>query len=1082
MSLELSVAISVLKAAIPGLAKTLVSKINSELNPTDLEKALEAGSDAAVNWDATQSSSNQLFYNCGDKEARDLLARFFKDTGVQEELQKPLKHQGTPDIDFLILAFTKAGSEPEKLQFPENSIEHWLKIFADTYFEKTSAYLRFELAKKDYLKQLASCFDDVKFAGIAVEGQEVEKSAHLAQIFVMPDVEESHTNDVLPLEYEKSLEGTLGKRQAKLLWEQRHKARLEQSAGRKFPAQQILSQTTSRKFVLLGEPGSGKTTLLSYFAVTLAQKKPENLGLAADTELLPILIRIRDLERNTDISILEYLQQFACNNLSVKTLPPGFFEYWLEDGRALILLDGLDEVADLGKCYKIVERIQNFLRQYSQNRAIITSRPAGYRRGFFRTEEFPHYNLQLFDEAKIELFIKNWYESRCKEPEEAQRRGENLKKAIAEQDRIKLLARNPLLLTIISLIHRYEAHLPRQRHKLYDKAVKTLLTNWDKGKDIDDGWPLEYLKRDDIERLMQQLAYWIHAQGSSNNKDGGTLIDSEKLIAQLSEYIAKKKRIERYQAKEEAKRFLKHIRERAGLLNEQGQDCYAFVHKTFQEYLAAEDIRYRQEDEDIEVVLEEIRKHLHDAHWREVLLLLIAQQKPMKATQVLKEILKQPTPYENLLHRNLLFAGRCLAEDIEVSDESLVAKILQALVNLEISPHSKIFDKIQSQVFQTLCCLSETDFEAKALQLLKDSAARIDELRLQKYRAVLGEEDEAIATLLARLQDEAPNVRLRAAWALGDLSNASEYVIQALVSTLEDEDSKVRSFAAWALSKLGNTSDLVIQKLMSQLQDEDAYLRLSAAWGLGSLGNTSDLVIEALLNELKDDDYDEDSAVAISAAMALRDLGKASESLLIHGLLNRLQNGDCSIRYWAAFALGELGNASKSVIEALLNRLEDEDSDVRYMAACSLARLGDTSQLVVQVLLNTLEDEDSDLRSNAVWALGHLRDAPESVIKALLNQLQDEDLGLRSNAAWALGNIGNASESVIEALLSCLKHEDWGVLSSAALALVKLGKPSSEIAAVVGKWLEQHQDSEDVGDAIDTLWGLVAGENSLSAT
>jgi HEAT repeat protein len=1076
MSLELSaIAINLGKAVTPALAKALVGKINSVLNPTDLEKALKAGIAAAVKSDETQALSKQLFYHCGDKEARDLLERFFQDTGVQEELQKPLKDQVRPNLDFLIVAFRKAGSEPQKLQFPENSIEHWLKIFADTYFEKTSAYLRFELAKNDYLKQLASCFDDVKFAGIAVEGQEVEKSAHLAQIFVMPDVEESHTNDVSFLEYERSLEGSPGKRQQKLLWEQRHRLRLEQSAGRKFPAKEILSQTTSRKVVLLGEPGSGKTTLMSYFAVTLAHNKPQDLGLAADTELLPILIRIRDLERNTNISILEYLQQFACTNLSVKTLPTGFFEYWLEDGRALILLDGLDEVADSAKRYKVVERIQLFLGQYSQNRAIITSRPAGYRPDFFRTEEFPHYNLQLFDEPKIELFIKNWYASRCKDPEEAQRRGKNLKKAIAEQDRIKLLARNPLLLTIISLIHRYEAHLPRQRHKLYDKAVKTLLTNWDKGKDIDDGWPLEYLKRDDIERLMQQLAYWIHAQGSSNNNEGGTLIDSEELIAQLSEYIAaKKKRIERYQAKEEAKRFLKHIRERAGLLNEQGQDCYAFVHKTFQEYLAAEDIRYRQENGKFEVVVEEIEKHLHDAHWREVLLLLIAQQKPNKATQFLNEILQQPTPYENLLHRNLLFAGRCLAEDIEVSDDSLIADILQKLVNLEISTSSTI---TAQRVFLSLGCLSETGFKAKALQLLKDSADRIDESRLQQYRAALGEEEEAIKTALARLQEEDSDVRFNAVLTLYKLGNASESVIKALASTLEDQDSNVRSFAAWALSNLGNASESVIEAIVSTLEDQDSNVRSLTALALASLGNTSDFVIEALLSRLQDEDFN----VRLYTVTGLVSLGNTSE-LVIQTLLNDLQDEDSEVSLYAAAAFSGLGKISEYVMPALLSRLEDENPGVRFSTALALGRLGNTSESVINALLNRLEDKNPGVRFSTALALGTLGNTSPLVIPVLLDTLEDEDSDMRSHIVSVLGNLGNASEPVIEALQSCLKDEDSDVLSNAALALVKLGKPSSEIADVVAQWIEQHQDSEDVGEAIDTLWGLVAGENSLSAT
>ena len=57
----------------------------------------------------------------------------------------------------------------------ESLIAPWLEVFARTYFERTNTYLDFQVTKKDYLKQLADWFDDVKFAGIAVEGQEIEK-------------------------------------------------------------------------------------------------------------------------------------------------------------------------------------------------------------------------------------------------------------------------------------------------------------------------------------------------------------------------------------------------------------------------------------------------------------------------------------------------------------------------------------------------------------------------------------------------------------------------------------------------------------------------------------------------------------------------------------------------------------------------------------------------------------------------------------------------------------------------------------------------------------------------------------------
>lgn len=101
----------------------------------------------------------------------------------------------------------------------------------------------------------------------------------------------------------------------------------------------------------------------------------------------------------------------------------------------------------------------------------------------------------------------------------------------------------------------------------------------------------------------------------------------DELICQLSQDIKALKSIELYQAKEEAKRFLVFIRERTGLMNEQGEDCYAFVHKTFQEYLCAQEIIYQADNEDeFEIVLWHVRSHLHDQHWREVLLLLIGQQ------------------------------------------------------------------------------------------------------------------------------------------------------------------------------------------------------------------------------------------------------------------------------------------------------------------------------------------------------------------------------------------------------------------------------------------------------------------------
>ncbi|WP_017719798.1 NACHT domain-containing protein [Kamptonema formosum] len=869
---------SVLGSAAGNIAKQLVSTIGSKLNPTDVEKALKAGIQAAVDYDEKLPLEQHLFFRCEPDFIPGFLADVFNDAGVQEELARPLAKQEQPQVAYLVEAFKKIAQEHPKVKgkLNESLIEPWLKVLADTYFERTGTYLRFKIAQKVYLKQLASRFDDVKFAGVAVEGQEIDKSALLEKIFVMPDVREEMPAQQWLLE--SALESALENRQAELLWEQRQRARREANlpAGRTFSAQQLLRESQSHKVVLLGDPGTGKTTLMSYFAVMLAAGQPEKLGFSAETDLLPILILIRDWARLLDSAgLLDYIKIFAEKNLSVPNLPAGFFEYWLEDGRALILLDGLDEVADTGRRYTAVEQIESFLGQFSQNRAVITSRPAGYRRDFFRTDEFPHFTLQLFDDTKIQQFIDNWYSSRISDPEEAKRRKDSLKQALEGGERIKLLARNPLLLTIIALIHRYEAYLPRQRYKLYDRAVKTLLTAWDDGKEMRH-CPLEYLNRDDLERLMQRLAYWIHAQGGTGDKEGGTLIDREELIQKLGEFIADETGVKRYQAEGEAKRFVEYIRERTGLLNEQGQDCYAFAHKTFQEYLAGEEILYQQRD-DSDVVLEHIRKYLHNAHWREVLLLVIAQQTSKGATKALQEILRQPTPYEPWLHRNLLFAGICLTEDFKVADASLVEEILRRLVDLEIQDDRRVGWTIRSQVFKILCGLNETKLEDQALQLLKDSAERMDEVRLLEYRAALGEKEEVIATLLSRLQDEDSRVRFSAVQALGQLRNASERVIEALLSRLrEDENSRVRVNAAAALGELGNASEPVIEALLNQLQDEDSLVLFHAARALVKLGKTPSEIAPAVAEWIE---RHQDSTQVGDGINALWDLVTGEDSI-----------------------------------------------------------------------------------------------------------------------------------------------------------------------------------------------------------
>ena len=812
----LSLAVPIVSKAAPAIAE----RVKHKIYPNEIQRAINAGMKAATAEDEKLPYEQHLFYTSKPDSITGVpsfLKKYFGIAAVQVELAKAFNNEGKPDVDYLVAEFNKIAAGYKVVNPIEFRVKPWLNTFVEGYFEACSTALKFQVARDNYFQQLNKRYDNIKFAGIAVSGEEELKQ--LQQIFVMPDVAPRRQKEMLlPDEFMDELPT-----QQRLIREQRQLARLSNANNNPLLANKLLTETRQKKAVILGAPGSGKSTLVSYFTIALAQNRAADLGLNTDTDWLPIVIEIRDFERNLDLNIFDYLHQFAEGNLTTKKLPIDFFLYWLDRGKALILLDGIDEVADTAKRYRVVEKINSFLHQYRENIALITSRPSGYRQDYFSTSKFPHYQLQPFDDDKIEEFINRWYDSRYSDPQEAARCKDSLRKALDDNDRIKLLAKNPLLITIIALIHRYQAYLPKERHKLYDKAVETLLKSWDKNKAISGHKVLQYLDLDDLRRLLEKLARWIHSQGSTGNIEGGTQIDKDDLLDWLKDYIKTNKQKESYQAKEEAKRFLAFIRERTGLLNEQGTNRYAFVHKTFQEYLCAQDINYEADDEDdFNIVLNCIKEHLHVSHWREVLLLLVAQQKPQKAIKAIKTIYENNSEYEQWLHRDLLFAGACLADSpkgMKVKDKNnLAQRILETLVDLEIADEDKIGSQVRQQVFKVITSLAETEWESEALNLLKKRREKINIFRFISYQAALNQTEQAVTTLTQLLQSEDAKMRSLAADTLVKIGNHSPEVITTLTQLLQSEDAKMRYRAADTLVKIGRDKAEVISVIKNWLE------------------------------------------------------------------------------------------------------------------------------------------------------------------------------------------------------------------------------------------------------------------------
>jgi predicted NACHT family NTPase len=261
--------------------KAAVAGVKRQLQPDKMALMLKESIESAQ---AKQPETGGIFFRCQEKAAAGFLEQFFQSTEVVKELQKPIQDDGKPDVDVLVAAFDRSAKQYLGMQnYIPDTLRSWLETFVDSYFEQLQG-ICFQVAKEQYLQQLARRVDDVKFVGIAVPGEEVEKQEVLAQIFVMPDVREEKSRNSGRLSSEISIPlGTERIKQDILLVEQREWATRDRSVPR-IPAQKVIN-LARKKAVVLGAPGSGKTMLASYFALMLCkttQSDPTQIGLKAD--------------------------------------------------------------------------------------------------------------------------------------------------------------------------------------------------------------------------------------------------------------------------------------------------------------------------------------------------------------------------------------------------------------------------------------------------------------------------------------------------------------------------------------------------------------------------------------------------------------------------------------------------------------------------------------------------------------------------------------------------------------------------------------------------------------------------------
>jgi hypothetical protein len=595
------------------------------------------------------------------------------------------------------------------LQTPSLCLFYYPEVTANADSKKT-----IEDTRRRYDDNLTTLYRNIEFVGMSVYKQEATKGVPMEHIYipltVVPetaDERDSTATRVNPLKF------------------------LEPGSRR----------------VVLGDPGSGKSTLLRFLTLVGMSRALQRRCHAKPDKRLPIFITLRryadELKNRRQLSLIDYIQECIQGDFNLKSADQDFFEYYLETGQAILLFDGVDELPTPHFKQTIRDRIRTLVTTYPGNTVLVTSRIVGYESNLrFSDKEFSHFRLTKLQLSEMEKFVTDWYQARIENVQEREANAQDLIRILQNEGNtaIRELAENPLLLTIVALVHRIDAVLPDERVVLYQKCTETLLNTWHTWKYRDPEVKNKGREERRNRRRMEAIANWMHSQSTGVGKDQRAVVPQLDLLRFLTDHITKQERPydPNNDPEDVASEFLEFVRKKAGLLIEVGDERYSFVHQTFQEYLTASYIIKSNESNGVDGIWSTIRPHCNDARWLEVIRLLIADLQSTASQHTIIERLLS-LKGTNASSKPLLLTG-LLIDGVEPAELHRREIIEQVILSASNSSEDSDFRSLLGMLRTWLSKDTADDQIAKTSleSLVRATKTKEHQLRLVLTAAALG--------------------------------------------------------------------------------------------------------------------------------------------------------------------------------------------------------------------------------------------------------------------------------------------------------------------------------------------------------
>lgn len=383
---------------------------------------------------------------------------------------------------------------------------------------------------------------------------------------------------------------------------------------------------------VVGEPGSGKTTTLRRLCAALCDAHLARDGAARPAWMperpLPVWLDLRTLPtpttdaRRDPAALLDHAFAHLPRRDRRELLPAAVADRALEDGRLILILDGLDEIATPTLRRRWAEAITTLAEQQARPaRVWVSCREAARAAGAEPGAPFVRVDLQPLDHDQRRRVITGWLRAKALSPATLALEAKALLADLTRHPAVEEQTGSPLFLAMVCLLYYRGRGLPDSRVELYGQLIELFLT--DREREREEVSPIAAIPPYRRRQVLTELAWrwWAESVAFAS---GGLL--QGRCAAITAEGLSTPPIGRKDERSALAEALVAFFDQRAGLLRWEetdgrtGQRRLGFAHRTFGEFLVA----CRLSHDPAARAAHQSERYARDDGWREVFVMFTA--------------------------------------------------------------------------------------------------------------------------------------------------------------------------------------------------------------------------------------------------------------------------------------------------------------------------------------------------------------------------------------------------------------------------------------------------------------------------